>query len=206
MSRLLSFLLVVIVAGAAALFYFAPTLAFYDIRSACKSQDIGSLAELVDFDAVRTSLRIQLEAGRQGVAAPAPDALNDPVGATGSALKNVADSVGRAFSDLVHPETAKPAPPPIDPNAYLTPRALLGLTYGQAEDADRFDPAGYEAKPPRPHVVFFSLEHVRLTVSDEIHGTTTFTFERHGLTHWRLVHIGLPLPGTDSETSGSPAG
>jgi hypothetical protein len=205
-SRILGFALVLTLAVAAVLFFFAPVLAFYDIRSSCQSQDVRALSELVDFDAVRASLRLQLEAGRQGVAAPAPDVLNDPAGATGNAIRNVADSVGKAFNDLIHPDQAKPAPPPIDVNTYLTPRALLGLTYGLAQNANVFDPASYDGKPPMPHIVFFSLEHTRLTVKDELHGTTTFTFERQGLTHWRLVHIGLPTPGTDAEANDSPAG
>ena len=205
-SRLLGLTLILIAAGAAALFYFAPTLAFYDIRSSCQSQDVEALSKLVDYDAVRAGLRLQLDAGDQGVAAPAPNAINDPVGATGSALKNVADSVGKAFSDMIHPEQARPTPPVIDANSYLTPRALLALTYGMALDANTSDPAHYDGKPPAPHVAFFSLEHTRLTVTDEMRGTTTFTFERQGVTHWRLVHIGLPTPGTDAETSPSPAG
>jgi len=207
-SRILGIALILIVAGAAALFYFGPTLAFYDIRSACQSQDVGALAELVDYDAVRASLRQQLEAGQSGVAAPAPDAIADPAGAAGNALKNVANSVGQAFNNLVHPDQAKPAPPPIDVNTYLTPRALLGLTFGMAASANTFDPGQYDTEPPAPHVAFFSLEHVRLTVKDEVHGTTTFTFERQGLNfaRWRLVHVGLPVPGTASEVNESPAG
>ena len=200
MSRLLGLALLVIVALAAGLFCFGPVLAFYDIRSACQSQDVGALAELVDYDAVRASLRLQLLAGKDGVAAPAPNAINDPVGATGGALKTVADSVGKAFDDLIHPDRAAPPPPPIDANSYLTPRALLGLTYGLARDADRFDPAHYGARPPAPHLAFFSLDHVRLRVTDAAHGATVFTFERRGLTHWRLAHIGLPTTpaGTDA--------
>jgi hypothetical protein len=205
-SRLLGLALLIIVAGAAALFYFAPVLAFYDIRSSCRSQDVEALAQLVDYDSVRASLRLQLDAGQQGVAAPPPSAINDPVGATGAALKNVANSVGKAFSDMIHPDQAKPAPPVIDANSYLTPRALLALTYGLALDANTADPAQYDGKPPAPHVAFFSLEHTRLTVTDAMRGATTFTFERQGLTHWRLVHIGLPTPGTDAETAPSPAG
>ncbi len=46
-----------------------------------------------------------------------------------------------------------------------------------------------------PKIAFFSLEHARLTVKDPVRGTTTFTFERHGLTHWQVVHIGFPKPG-----------
>jgi hypothetical protein len=205
-SRIFGFLLLVIIAVAASLFYAAPIISFYDVRSACKSQDIEALAKLIDFDSVRTSLKIQLLAGDEGIAAPAPSALNDPVGATGSAVKGVADSVGKAFNELVNPNAPKTPPKPvIDANSYLTPRALLGLTYGAAKDANTFELSQYEGKPPSPKTAFFSLERARLTVTDETHGATTFTFERHGLTHWTLVHIGLPTPDMEPKPE-TPAG
>jgi hypothetical protein len=205
-SRIFGFLLLVIIAVAASLFYAAPIISFYDVRSACKSQDIEALAKLIDFDSVRTSLKIQLLAGDEGIAAPAPSALNDPVGATGSAFKGVADSVGKAFNELVNPNAPKTPPKPvIDANSYLTPRALLGLTYGAAKDANTFELSQYEGKPPTPKTAFFSLERARLTVTDETHGATTFTFERHGLTHWTLVHIGLPTPDMEPKPE-TPAG
>lgn len=206
MSRIFGFLLLVIIAVAAGLFYAAPIISFYDVRSACKSQDIEALAKLIDFDSVRTSLKIQLLAGDEGIAAPAPSALNDPVGATGSAFKGVADSVGKAFNELVNPNAPKTPPKPvIDANSYLTPRALLGLTYGAAKDANTFELSQYEGKPPTPKTAFFSLERARLTVTDETHGATTFTFERHGLTRWTLVHIGLPTPDMEPKPE-TPAG
>ena len=206
MSRIFGLLLVVIIAAAAGLFYAAPIISFYDVRSACKSQDIESLAKLIDFDSVRTSLRAQLLAGDEGISAPAPSALNDPVGATGSAFKGVADSVGKAFNELVNPNAPKTPPAPvIDPNSYLTPKALLGLTYGAAKDANTFELSKFEGKPPSPKTAFFSLERARLTVTDETRGTTTFTFERHGLTHWDLVHIGLPTPDMEPKPE-TPAG
>lgn len=206
MSRIFGFLLLVIIAVAAGLFYAAPIISFYDVRSACKSQDIEALAKLIDFDSVRTSLKIQLLADDEGIAAPAPSALNDPVGATGSAFKGVANSVGKAFNELVNPNAPKTPPKPvIDANSYLTPRALLGLTYGAAKDANTFELSQYEGKPPTPKTAFFSLERARLTVTDETHGATTFTFERHGLTHWTLVHIGLPTPDMEPKPE-TPAG
>lgn len=206
MSRILSLLLVIVVAGCAGLFYAAPIISFADVRSSCQSQDIDALAKLIDFDTVRVSLKAQLDAGDKGLAAPAPSALNDPVGATGSAFKNVADSVGKAISDMVNPNAVKtPAKPVIDVNSYLTPKAILGLTYGEAKDANRFEPSTFEGKPPSPKVAFFSLERARLTVTDEAHGTTTFTFERHGLTHWELVHIGLPTAESEAMKA-NPAG
>lgn len=196
MSRILGVIIVIVLLLAAGLFYASPIIAFYDIRSAAKSEDIQSLAKLIDFDAARASLKAQLDASDQGVAAPAPSPLNDPVGATGNAVKNLGDSIGKAWNDLTHPQApSKPAPPPLTPDDFLKPRALLALTYGAGKDAATVDPDRFTAKPPAPKVAFFSLEHTRLTVKDPDRGTTTFTFERHGLIHWQLVHIGFPKPG-----------
>ncbi len=206
MSRLLSILILIVVIGGGGLFYAAPVISFYDIRSACRSQDIGSLAKLIDFDAVRTSLKTQIDAGDAGIAAPAPSALNDPVGATGDAFSKVAKSVGKAFDELVNPSAPKAPPPPVvDANSFLTPKAILSLTYGAGKDAYKTDPATFAGKPPMPKIAFFSLEHARLTVSDAEHGTTTFTFERHGITHWQLVHVGLPVAGTAPVAAASSA-
>lgn len=203
MGRIFALVIAVVLLVSAGLFYFSPTIAFYDIRSACKSTDIEALAKLIDFDSVRASLKTQLDAGPKGVAAPTPSPLNDPVSATGNALKSIGDSIGNAVNNLVNPNAPKPSSiVPPDPNTYLTPQALLALTYGYGSDAPRTSPADL-GKAPAPQIAFFSLDRVRLTVKDVDHGTTTFTFERRGLTHWVLVHIGLPGPEGDEDTSRS---
>ncbi len=201
MGRIFALIVAVGLLVAAGLFYFSPTIAFYDIRSACKSNDIEALAKLIDFDSVRASLKTQLDAGPGGVGAPAKSALTDPVGATGDALKDIGASIGNAVNNLVNPGAPKPSTiVPPDPNAFLTPQALLALTYGYGKDAPK---TGIEdlGKPPLAQIAFFSLDRTRLTVKDADRGTTTFTFERRGLTHWVLVHIGLPTPGNDGDGS-----
>lgn len=207
MGRIFALIIAVVLLISAGLFYFSPTIAFYDIRSACKSTDIEALAKLIDFDSVRASLKTQLNAGPKGVAAPAPSPLSDPMGATGNALKGIGDSIGNVVNNLVNPNAPKPSSiVPPDPNTYLTPQALLALTYGYGSDAPRTSSSDL-GKAPAPQVAFFSLDRVRLTVKDADHGTTTFTFERRGLTRWTLVHIGLPTPEGDADfkASASPA-
>ncbi len=201
-SRFLSLLLVIIFVGGGGLFYAAPVISFYDIRSAARSDDSESLVKLIDYDAIRTDLKAQLLAGEAGVAAPAPSVLNDPVGATGNVLQQAADAVGKVLNQVVNPQAPKtPIVPIIDVDSYLKPKAILALTYGAGTDANVADVSG--AKAPAPKIAFFSLEHARLTVKDASHGTTTFTFERHGLTHWQLVHVGLPKPGQDDDAASS---
>lgn len=203
MGRIFALIVAVALLVAAGLFYFSPSIAFYDIRSACKSNDVEALAKLIDFDSVRASLKAQLDAGPGGVGAPAKDALNDPLGATGDALKDIGNSIGNAVNNLVNPNAPKPSSiVPPDPNAFLSPQALLALTYGYGKDAPRTT-ADDLGKPPLAQIAFFSLDRTRLTVTDPDHGTTTFTFERRGLTKWVLVHIGLPSPGDGSASSSS---
>ena len=207
MGRILALIVAIVVLVAAGLFYLSPTIAFYDIRSACKSNDIEALAKLIDYDSVRASLKAQLDAGKGPVAAPPVNAMNDPIGATGDALKNIGQSIGNAVNDIVNP-SQKPVPIlPINPNDFLTPKAMLNLTYGLGKDSIKADPADV-AKPPSPKMAFFSVDRARLTVDDPDHGTTTFTIERRGLTHWTLVHIGLPTPddGTGASSSASASG
>ena len=212
MGRIFALIVAVALLVAAGLFYFSPTIAFYDIRSACKSNDIEALAKLIDFDSVRTSLKAQLDAGPGGVAPPAKDALNDPVGATGDALKDIGNSIGNAVNNLVNPNSPKPSSiVPPDPNTFLSPQALLAVTYGYGKDAPKTTADDLPAKAPMANVSFFSLGRTRLTVTDPDRGTTTFTFERRGLTTWVLVNIGLPTPpsaaaATSSSSSSNPAG
>jgi len=188
----------------AGLFYFSPSIAFSDIRSACRSNDIEALAKLIDFDSVRASLKTQLDVGPKGaVGAPPKSALSDPIGAAGDAIKGVGDSIGNAVNNLVNPNAPKPSTiVPPDPNAFLAPQALLALTYGYGLDAPKttMDQLG---KPPMAQIAFFSLDRTRLTVKDPDRGTTTFTFERRGLTKWVLVHVGLPKPGNDNDGDGA---
>jgi len=203
-GRIFALIVAVALLVAAGLFYFSPSIAFNDIRSACKSNDIEALAKLIDFDSVRASLKTQLDAGPGGVGAPSKNAMTDPVGATGDALKDIGTSIGNAVNNLVNPNAPKPSTiVPPDPNTYLAPQALLALTYGYGKDAPKMTADDLSGKPPMAQIAFFSLDRTRLTVTDADHGTTTFTFERRGLTKWVLVHIGLPTAGTDGKSSGS---
>jgi hypothetical protein len=193
-SRALSIVILIAAAAAAAFFYFSPVIALYDIRGAAQTQDVDSLAKLIDFDAVRTSLKQQLDAGNGDVAAPDP---KDPVGATGSVIKKATTSISQVWNDIVNPSSATKAPLAIlvTPDDYLKPRAIYALTYGAGRAAPKIS-VGDKDEKPMPKMVFFSLDRARVTVMSKQYdqGTTTFTFERKGLTHWVLVHVALPKP------------
>jgi hypothetical protein len=209
--RILSITLIIAIVLAAIGFLTGPMWSFYDLRASAESEDIQSLSKLVDFDSVRAGLKTQIEAGKDGVEAPAPSVVADPAGAAGNLIKKGADAVSKAFNDMINPP-AKPAvaaPPPPDPDAYLKPRALLALSYGAGRNAPRTDPKSFVEKPPVPKVTFWSLDRVRLSIKAKGEGKTIFTYERKGIFKWQLVHIGLPEISTappPALTSNPPAG
>lgn len=170
MRRLMVIVLSLAVAFAAASFVAAPYVAFFAVRSAADAQDVQGLAQLVDFDAVRASLRTGLTA--PAPAAP-PSVWKDPLGALQNAIRPM----------------AQPAP---DVEPYLTPKALAALTRGQAQDAIRPQPAAGRPASPWPSVKYWGFNRCRLAVHADGHGDTVFTFERKGPYSWRLVQIGLP--------------
>jgi hypothetical protein len=170
MRRLLVIVLSLALGLAAISFVAAPYAAFFAVRSAADAQDVQGLSQLVDFDAVRASLRTGLT---PPAPAAAPSVWKDPLGALQHAIRPI----------------AQPAPD-IDP--YLTPKALAGLTRGEAQDAIRPLPPGAQPPSPWPSVRYWGFNRCRLAVRAGGHGDTLFTFERKGPFAWRLVQIGLP--------------
>lgn len=169
-------------------FFAAPAVAFFGIRSAAQSDDIAGLQDLMDFDAVRASLRPQLS-GRPEAMAPPPSFLNDPIGA-----------FRRQFQDVAAPRGP-------DPDAYLTPDAIDGLTRGEGRYASlRMNQPGTDAaRAPWPRPVYWGVNRARLAVRDEGGTDTVFTFERRGPFEWKMVHIGLPEGATPQTSATAPA-
>lgn len=157
-------------------FFMAPAVAFFGIRSAAQSDDVAGLQRLMDFDAVRASLRPQLS-GRPEALTPPPSFMNDPIGA-----------FRRQFEEVAAPQGP-------NPDAYLTPDAIDGLTRGQGRYAAVPSTATLpedSAPPPWPKPVYWGINRARMAVTDEGGSDTVFTFERKGPFEWKLVHIGLP--------------
>ncbi len=169
-KKLFANLLIAAVAFAAISFFAAPAVGFFAIRSAADAGDVSGLTRLIDFNAVRQSLRPQL-AGDPAGRAPAPSFLDDPIGAVRRRLE---------------PRPRAAAAPDVD--AYLSPRALAALTRGGGRQAHRAPAAGDAA--PRP--VYWSVNRARMAVSGPGGARTVFTFERRGPFEWKLGHIGLP--------------
>jgi hypothetical protein len=176
-KKVLGNLLLAALALAVLSFFAAPAVAFFGIRSAAQSDDVAGLQRLMDFDAVRASLRPQLS-DRPEALTPPPCFMNDPIGA-----------FRRQFEETVAPQGP-------DPDAYLTPDAMDGLTRGEGRYASVVGgTATIEAEvspPPWPRPVYWGINLARLAVTDEGGSDTVFTFERKGPFEWKLVHIGLP--------------
>lgn len=165
-------------------FFAAPAVAFFGIRSAAQSDDVAGLQRLVDFDAVRASLRPQLS-GRPEAMTPPPSFMNDPIGA-----------FRRQFEEVAAPQGP-------NPDAYLTPDAIDGLTRAEGRYAAVrvAAPGTDEDAAPWPKPVYWGVNRARMAVTDEGGSDTVFTFERKGPFEWKLVHIGLP----DGSTPQAPA-
>lgn len=175
MKNVFGNLVLAAIALAVVSFLAAPAVAFFGIRSAAQSDDVAGLQRLVDFDAVRASMRPQLS-GRPEAMTPPPSFMNDPIGA-----------FRRQFEETVAPQGP-------DPDAYLTPDAIDGLTRAEGRYAAVrvARPGTDEASAPWPHPVYWGVNRARMAVTDEGGSDTVFTFERKGPFEWKLVHIGLP--------------
>ncbi|MBX3478262.1 MAG: DUF2939 domain-containing protein [Brevundimonas sp.] len=175
MGRLLFNLVLTAIVVAVISFFAAPGVAFFAIRSAGDANDAAALSRLVDFGAVRQSLRPQM-GGDPRAFQPAPSFLEDPIGAVRRQLEQ------------------NPAVRPPDVEAYLTPRALAALTRGEGRLASQRSAPGAEPAMggPLPSPVYWGVNGARMAVADEGGSRTVFTFARKGPFEWKLVHVGLP--------------
>ncbi|KQY84815.1 DUF2939 domain-containing protein [Brevundimonas sp. Root1423] len=172
-------LIVILIATAVVCFFAAPGVAFFALRSAAETNDASGLARLIDYAAVRQSLRPQLD-GNPAAVAPAPSFLEDPIGAVRRQIEAAA------------------APQAPDVEVYLTPAALAALTRGEGRYASQRtggplpSPDETTTGGPMPRPVYWGMNRARMSVTDEGGSATIFTFERKGPFEWKLVHIGLP--------------
>ncbi len=174
---ILTLLLLACVVAAAA-FATAPWFAFRALRSAAQYNDVPAVESLVDFNAVRSSLELQLGAQTDAslVTAEPPSIWRDPVGA-----------MRRALGPMAPPRSA----PAID--RYLSLEGLSALTRGYAPGS-----APPPDAAPFPWPRYWDANRVRLAVArpgatDKV---TIFTFERRDWFVWKLVQIGLPAGET----------
>ncbi len=177
MKRILINMFLAAIVVAVVCFFAAPGVAFFALRSNAQSADIAGLQSVVDYDALRASLKPQL-AGRAEATVPPPSILDDPIGAVRARIH----------------EGTRPEP---DVESYLTPAALYALTLGEGRWAsERSRPSAgavvAKGREPFPRPQYWGPNRVRMTVADDGGSQTALTFERQGLFEWKLVHVGLP--------------
>jgi hypothetical protein len=148
--------------------YSAPERSLEGLRAAARSGDAAALEEVVDFPALRESVKSQVEAAFQRRAAE-PD---------GEALASFAAILGERIME-----------PTID--RLLTPEVIAGLASGRTQSGgtDVTDDEGL----PDHEVDWVGLGAFRLHFPDQTEGTSGFwlEFQRQGVA-WRLVGAGLP--------------
>jgi hypothetical protein len=178
MQRLFTTVLTLAVIVAALAFVSAPYFGFFALRSAAQAEDVQGLSQLVDYDAVRASLKAQLT----GTASAAPPSFwQDPVGALQHAIA--------------------PLEPTPRVEALLKPVSLHALTTGQGWDSLKAKKDDNAKGGPWPRIRFWGVNRTRLGIpsAQAGWGETVFTFERKGIFRWQLVHILMPtkLPAGD---------
>ncbi len=173
MKRPLLFLVLLVLLGVGVAYLAAPVFAFRAIRSAAQHKDIQALAELIDYDSVRTGLRYQVRPTSVERKPPA-SILADPFGA-----------MRRALEPAITPQD--------DVNSYLTPEALANLTDGKPP-ATPVMPSGEEPKFQPPRLIYWGTDRYRFAVKDPADGTrrTVFTFKRRTWFDWSLTAIEIP--------------
>lgn len=171
---------------AAICFASAPWFAFRALKAATTYEDVGAISELVDFDATRSALTLQMKA--HGMPAPAtaepPSIWRDPLAV-----------LRRAIRPLT------PQEPKVD--KYLTTDGLSALTRGYAPGAAPPIVAGprplaervkLAVRGPYPKIAYWDPNRTRITVArpGAPEKVTMFTWQRRGWFEWKLVAIAVP--------------
>jgi hypothetical protein len=182
-SRLVPFLALVLCLGAAWLFA-APYVAFARLSTAAKNGDEQALKGLVDFPAVRESLRSELSgAVDRGLSV---HGRRNPLGALGGVL------AGAASSYVV--------------NTVATPHGIAALVRGarSAKDAARGDDSASagEEKHDSPVVLRKGYEGlntfvVHVTEKDGGKERAALVMSRDGFSSWKLTGVRLGGPRED---------
>ena len=185
MKRLFTILVVVGLIGFGISFLAAPWMSFRALRAASAANDVAGIQEVVDYNAVRSSLRTQL--GEDPPNVPPPSLWQDPIGALRGAIG----------------QPIRPAGPDID--SYLTPQALAQLSNAAANKGEKPAGAPFRTGDLLPGLRGSKInfwDPTRTRISTLADGDPTkeviFTFERRSLLHWKLVHIRLPAPIGDA--------
>lgn len=163
------------VAAAAVVFvawYFAsPLVAFNSLKSAAKEGDVDRLERLVDFPAVRDSLKAQLMTALNASMAEDPEMKDNPF--AGLAMMMVPAMVNGAV------------------DAYVTPDGIGAMVQGQKPVAAEETPAE-PAPDVKTSLGYSDLNTFRVRVDPPDTEALTMVMHRDGLFGWELKRIELP--------------
>ena len=184
MWRTIFNLILVLLLGACVAFVAAPWFAFRALKANARDGDVQGLAELVDYDAVRGTLKGQLGPTPNATTAPAPTIWTDPFGAMKRAL-----------------EPLTPPPPAVE--RYVSVQGLHDLTRGYEPGKGPPEPPAPQGlgdqaltlvQEPWPSLRYWGPNRSRFVVRgpDQPSRETVFTFQRRGWFEWKLVQIRLP--------------
>ncbi len=170
----------VFVIGAAA-YGLSPLLAFHALKAAAKSGDRDRIEEIVDFPAVRDSLKSQLAANLVKSMRTDPEMRDNPLAAMGALLAPAI--IDRMVESIV---TA-------DGVAMLLSEGKVSASSRQHLDGAGAAPADDSTKLETT-LSYKTLDRFRadLRRSDQANTTLSLTLERRGLFGWKLVRIDIP--------------
>jgi hypothetical protein len=181
LKRLFTILFIVGLFGFGIAFVAAPWMSFRALRSAAAANDVAGIQEVVDYNAVRSSLRSQL--GEDPPNVPPPSLWQDPIGALRGAIGE---------------PIRRPGP---DVDSYLTPQALADLSNAAAKAEKKPASAPFRLGDLLPglaasEVSFWDPTRTRISTlaTGDPSKEVIFTFERRSLLRWKLVHLRLPAP------------
>lgn len=147
----------------------SPYWAANNLKESARTGDADTLEELVDFPAVRESLKSQFNASLMDKMQNDPEMADNP-------FAGLAMAIAPALIDRT-----------VD--AYVTPDGIAAIARGQKPDETVREDPNIEYKSE-----WASLDKFRVTAekSDSDEAMPTFVFERRGIVSWKLTKIEFP--------------
>jgi hypothetical protein len=172
-----------VVVALVAAYFASPVLALHSMTEAAKAGDQAKLERLVDFPAVRDSLKSQLKAAMTRAFEQDPALQDNPLAAFGQLLMvGVVDKAVDAYATpdaIAQMVATSRAPSKISPSDH-GPRVETGKPRDKSDTEIRYG--------------FQDLDHFKATYRDKAKPDEPvfgLTLERQGLFRWKLVRIDL---------------
>ncbi len=172
-----------VVVALVAAYFASPVLALHSLTEAAKAGDRAKLERLIDFPAVRDSLKSQLKAAMTRAVEQDPELRDNPFAAFGQLLMvGVVDKAVDAFATpdaIAEMVATSRAPEKLSPSEQ-GPRVETGKPRDKSDTEIQYG--------------FQDLDHFKATYRDKAKPDEPvfgLTLERQGLFRWKLVRIDL---------------